>query len=91
MTPTASMSRVSSTVDGRVRARVAAQPAMDRSRRSSRSAARRRSTSPRRWPPAASPLLGSSLEAIDQAEERTRFSALLDRLGIPQPEGGMAH
>jgi len=37
------------------------------------------------------PLLGSSLEAIDQAEERTRFSALLDRLGIPQPDGGMAH
>jgi carbamoyl-phosphate synthase large subunit len=36
-------------------------------------------------------LLGSSLEAIDQAEERTRFAALLDRLGIPQPEGGMAH
>jgi carbamoyl-phosphate synthase large subunit len=37
------------------------------------------------------PLLGSDLESIDQAEERTRFSALLDRLGIPQPEGGMAH
>ena len=37
------------------------------------------------------PLLGSNLEAIDQAEERTRFSALLDRLGIPQPDGGMAH
>jgi carbamoylphosphate synthase large subunit len=36
------------------------------------------------------PLLGSDLESIDQAEERTRFSALLDRLGIPQPEGGMA-
>jgi carbamoyl-phosphate synthase large subunit len=36
------------------------------------------------------PMLGSDLEAIDQAEERTRFSALLDRLGIPQPEGGMA-
>ncbi len=36
------------------------------------------------------PLLGSSLETIDQAEERVRFSALLDRLGIPQPEGGMA-
>jgi carbamoyl-phosphate synthase large subunit len=35
-------------------------------------------------------LLGSDLEAIDQAEERTRFSALLDRVGIPQPEGGMA-
>jgi carbamoyl-phosphate synthase large subunit len=37
------------------------------------------------------PLLGSSLETIDQAEERTRFAALLDRLGIPQPDGGMAH
>jgi carbamoyl-phosphate synthase large subunit len=37
------------------------------------------------------PLLGSELEAINQAEERTRFSVLLDRLGIPQPEGGMAH
>ncbi len=37
------------------------------------------------------PLLGADLEAIDQAEDRTRFAALLDRLGIPQPEGGMAH
>jgi carbamoyl-phosphate synthase large subunit len=37
------------------------------------------------------PLLGSDLESIDQAEERTRFAALLDRLGIPQPDGGMAH
>ncbi|HET7471532.1 MAG TPA: carbamoyl-phosphate synthase large subunit [Candidatus Limnocylindrales bacterium] len=37
------------------------------------------------------PLLGADLETIDQAEERTRFAALLDRLGIPQPEGGMAH
>jgi carbamoyl-phosphate synthase large subunit len=37
------------------------------------------------------PLLGSDLETIDLAEERTRFAALLDRLGIPQPEGGMAH
>jgi carbamoyl-phosphate synthase large subunit len=36
------------------------------------------------------PLLGSDLEAIDQAEERTRFAGLLDRLGVPQPEGGMA-
>jgi carbamoyl-phosphate synthase large subunit len=35
-------------------------------------------------------LLGSDLESIDQAEERTRFAALLDRLGIPQPDGGMA-
>ena len=59
-------------------------------RRSWRSAARRRSTSPRRSSRPGVPLLGSDLEAIDQAEERTRFSALLDRLGIPQPEGGMA-
>jgi carbamoyl-phosphate synthase large subunit len=36
------------------------------------------------------PLLGVDLETIELAEERTRFSALLDRLGIPQPEGGMA-
>jgi carbamoyl-phosphate synthase large subunit len=36
-------------------------------------------------------LLGSDLEAIDQSEERIRFAALLDRLGIPQPDGGMAH
>ena len=33
------------------------------------------------------PLLGASLEAIDQAEERTRFSALLDRLGHPAARG----
>ena len=66
-------------------------PARGRSPRSSRSAARRRSTSPRHLAAAGVPLLGSDLEAIDQAEERTRFSALLDRLGIPQPEGGMAH
>jgi carbamoyl-phosphate synthase large subunit len=37
------------------------------------------------------PLLGSNLEAIEGAEERTKFAAMLDRLGIPQPEGGMAH
>jgi len=36
------------------------------------------------------PLLGASLETIDQAEDRVRFSALVDRVGIPQPEGGMA-
>ena len=63
----------------------------DPSRPSSRSAARRRSTSPRRWPPAACRCSARDLEAIDQAEERVRFAALLDRLGIPQPEGGMAH
>jgi carbamoyl-phosphate synthase large subunit len=37
------------------------------------------------------PLLGSDLEAIDQTEDRRRFALLLERLGIPQPEGGMAH
>jgi len=31
-------------------------------------------------------LLGTSGESIDQAEDRTKFSALLDQLGIPQPE-----
>ncbi len=36
------------------------------------------------------PLLGADLETIDGAEERTRFAALVDRLGIPQPPGGMA-
>ena len=30
------------------------------------------------------------LDAIDQTEERMRFAGLVDRLGIPQPEGGMA-
>src|SRR4029077_16303881 len=37
------------------------------------------------------PLLGSRHETLHPAGERTRFSALLDRLGIPQPDGGMAH
>lgn len=31
-------------------------------------------------------LLGTSGESIDQAEDRSKFSALLDLLGIPQPE-----
>ncbi|CAN5620033.1 carbamoyl-phosphate synthase large subunit [soil metagenome] len=35
-------------------------------------------------------LLGLDLEMIDVTEERTRFAGLVDRLGIPQPEGGMA-
>ncbi|HET7026898.1 MAG TPA: carbamoyl-phosphate synthase large subunit [Candidatus Limnocylindrales bacterium] len=37
------------------------------------------------------PLLGTSLDAIDDAEDRVRFANMLDRLGVPQPEGGMAH
>jgi carbamoyl-phosphate synthase large subunit len=35
-------------------------------------------------------LLGLDLETIDQTEERTRFAGLVERLGIPQPEGGTA-
>jgi len=41
------------------------------------------------WPLARAghPILGSSAEAIDIAEDRSRFEALLQRLGIPQPPG----
>jgi carbamoyl-phosphate synthase large subunit len=35
-------------------------------------------------------LPGLSLETIDLAEERTRFANLVEKLGIPQPSGGMA-
>ena len=35
-------------------------------------------------------LRGLDIGAIDLTEERTRFAGLVDRLGIPQPEGGMA-
>jgi carbamoyl-phosphate synthase large subunit len=31
-------------------------------------------------------LLGTSGQSIDRAEDRSKFSALLDKLGIPQPE-----
>jgi carbamoyl-phosphate synthase large subunit len=36
------------------------------------------------------PLAGLSMEVIELAEERTRFAGLVERLGIPQPEGGIA-
>ena len=36
------------------------------------------------------PVLGTSPESIDLAEDRERFNALCDRLGIPQPPGGVA-
>jgi carbamoyl-phosphate synthase large subunit len=36
------------------------------------------------------PILGTSPDAIDLAEDRKRFSALLDELGIPQPASGTA-
>jgi carbamoyl-phosphate synthase large subunit len=35
-------------------------------------------------------LRGLTLDAIDQTEERMRFAGLVERLGIPQPAGGMA-
>ena len=35
-------------------------------------------------------ILGTSPDAIDLAEDRKRFSALLDELDIPQPESGTA-
>ncbi|MDP8977882.1 MAG: carbamoyl-phosphate synthase large subunit, partial [Actinomycetota bacterium] len=36
------------------------------------------------------PVLGTPPEAIDRAEDRGRFGAILDGLGIPQPPGGTA-
>ena len=34
------------------------------------------------------PILGTSPDAIDLAEDRERFNALVDRLGLKQPAGG---
>ena len=36
------------------------------------------------------PIIGTSPDSIDLAEDRKRFGALLEELGIPQPENGMA-
>ncbi len=36
------------------------------------------------------PILGTSADAIDVAEDRERFQALLQRLGLRQPENGIA-
>ena len=36
------------------------------------------------------PILGTSPESIDIAEDRERFGALIERLGIPHPEDGVA-
>jgi carbamoyl-phosphate synthase large subunit len=36
------------------------------------------------------PIFGTSPEAIDRAEDRERFSALVDKLRLRQPENGMA-
>ncbi len=37
------------------------------------------------------PILGTSPDAIDLAEDRRRFQGLLTRLGLRQPENGTAH
>ncbi len=37
------------------------------------------------------PILGTSPDAIDRAEDRKRFNALIKELGLRQPESGMAH
>ncbi|MGM0454119.1 MAG: carbamoyl-phosphate synthase large subunit [Thermodesulfobacteriota bacterium] len=36
-------------------------------------------------------ILGTSPEVIDLAEDRDRFHQIVSKLGIPQPESGMAH
>ena len=36
------------------------------------------------------PLPGIDVDAIDRAEERTRFATMIEALGIPQPRGGIA-
>src|SRR5204862_137579 len=36
------------------------------------------------------PIIGTSPDSIDLAEDRQLFGALLNKLGIPQPENGMA-
>ena len=37
------------------------------------------------------PILGTSPDAIDLAEDRDRFKALVERLGLRQPANGIAH
>jgi carbamoyl-phosphate synthase large subunit len=36
------------------------------------------------------PIFGTTPDAIDRAEDRERFSALIDKLGLRQPQNGMA-
>ena len=35
-------------------------------------------------------ILGTSPDTIDLAEDRDRFRQMMQKLGIPQPESGMA-
>jgi carbamoyl-phosphate synthase large subunit len=37
------------------------------------------------------PILGTSPDTIDLAEDRDRFRQVIKKMGIPQPESGMAH
>ena len=37
------------------------------------------------------PILGTSPDAIDLAEDRKRFQQLLHKLGLKQPPNGTAH
>ena len=39
---------------------------------------------------AGAPLIGTSVASIDRAEDRKQFSEMLDKLGLLQPENGMA-
>src|SRR5207253_8990478 len=39
---------------------------------------------------AGAPIIGTSVESIDVAEDRERFSALVNRLGLKQPANGIA-
>jgi len=36
------------------------------------------------------PIIGTSVDAIEAAEDREKFHALINRLGLQQPEGGIA-
>ena len=36
------------------------------------------------------PIIGTSPDAIDRAEDRERFQEMLHKLGLQQPENGMA-
>ncbi len=37
------------------------------------------------------PIIGTSPESIDRAEDRDQFQAMLEKLGLRQPENGIAH
>ncbi|THF85257.1 carbamoyl-phosphate synthase large subunit [Deinococcus sp. KSM4-11] len=44
----------------------------------------------RRLAEAGAPIIGTSVDAIDEAEDRASFNALCERLGLPQPRGKVA-